>query len=166
MFKYYGNKDLLQKHKIGICGSLYPSDYGHKVTIDFVQKQSKVLVFHDEIGIAQTGIKTAIEHRKDVIVISRKKRIIADNMIDKMLIIYVDETHDNEYYISLFERIIDKLAVIELARSSRLLLMVDNLLDKDVEIYVIPGSIYSTKSTGSNLLIAEGANLLYDELEI
>ncbi len=165
MFKYYGNRELLNHVKVGICGSLYPSDYANKVTIEFVKKQKKVLLFHDEIGIAKIGIDTAIINQQELIVITKKKRIIPEMMKDKMLIIEVDNA-ENILYIQLFETLVDKLTVIELARSSRLLMMIDNLLGRNIEIYVVPGQIDSEKSSGSNLLIAEGANMLYDELEI
>ncbi len=165
MIKYYGNHKLLKCIKIGICGSLYPSEYANKVTIEFVRKQKKVLLFHDEIGIAKLGIDTAIKNQQQLIVITKKKRIIPERMKDKMLVIQVDNA-ENNLYIQLFERLVDKLTVIELARSSRLLMMIDNLLGKNIEIYVVPGQIDSEKSSGSNLLIAEGANMLYDELEI
>ncbi len=167
MLKYYGNQKLLKKTKIGICGSLYPSKYGIQVTEDFVKKQQKVLVFHDEIGIAQVGISVAINYQKEIIVISKKKRLIPSSMNNKMLVVVVDyQNNNNSKYLEVFEKIINKLTVIELAKTSRLLYMIDNLLDNNVEIYVIPGTIYSKKCSGSNLLIAEGANLLHDELEI
>ncbi len=165
MIKYYGNKDLLKGENIGICGSLYPSEYGIKVVKDFVKKQSKTLVFHNEIGIAKAGINQALIQNKKIIVISKKK--IFSDFIESGNVLFIEvESQDNIEYLNLFEKTVQKLAIVELSKTSSLMEMIDEMIENSKEIYVIPGTIYSSNSTGTNLLIAEGANLLYDELEI
>ncbi len=165
MLIYNGNQDLLNNRGIGICGSLYPSEYGTNVVEDFVSKQTKTLVFHDEKGIARVGIRHAKLKEKKLIIISKYRPYIKYDESGLVLYIWVKDQNE-KIYTHLFEQLIGQLAVIELAKSSSLLLMIDNLIGQNIEIYVIPGPIYSKNSSGSNLLIAEGANLLYDELEI
>ncbi len=165
MLLFNGNKYLLNKKGIGICGSIYPSDYGIEVIKDFVSKQKQVLVFHDEKGIARIGIRQAKQVNKKVIIISRYKPYIDYDKHGNVLYIWIKDQNER-LYIETFESLVDKVAVIELSKTSRLFLMLDNLINKNVDIYVIPGPIYSKNSAGCNMLIAEGANLLYDELEI
>ncbi len=165
MLKYYGNKSLLKEENIGICGSLYPSEYGMKVVKDFVKKQNKVLVFHNEIGIAKTGINQSLILNKKIIVISKKEIAFDFTKNGNVLFIKIDAENKVEY-LNLFEKIVQKLAIVELSKTSTLMEMVDEMIENNKEIYVIPGPIYSSNSSGTNMLIAEGANLLYDELEI
>lgn len=165
MLVYCGNKKLLKQKGIGVCGSLYPSEYGMQVVKDFVDKQKQTLIFHDEKGIARLGIRQAKINGQKIIIISKYKPYIQYPNNGQVLYIWIKENNE-ELYVQVFEQLIDKLAVIELAKSSSLLLLIDNLINNNIEIYVIPGTIYSKNSSGCNLLIAEGANLLYDELEI
>lgn len=165
MIVYNGNKKILKQKGIGICGSIYPSEYGIQVVKDFVNKQNKTLVFHDEKGIARAGIRQAKIKQKQMIIISQYESYVKYDYLGNILYIWVQK-NNKEVYMNLFAILIEKLAVIELATSSSLLLLIDNLLNNNVEIYVIPGPIYSKNSSGTNMLIAEGANLLYDELEI
>ncbi len=165
MIIFYGNKNLLTNNGIGICGSIYPSEYAMHVIGDFVKKQKNTLVFHDEKGIARHGIRCAKLHNKKVIIISKYKSYIDYSENSNILYIWI-KNQNEELYLEVFQKCISKLAVIELAKSSRLMIMIDNLIESNTEIYVIPGQIYTKQCSGSNMLIADGANLLYDELEI
>ncbi len=153
MIKYYGNKNLLEEENIGICGSLYPSEYGIKVVKDFVKKQSKVLVFHNEIGIAKAGINQALILNKKIIVISKKK--ITFDFVENGNVLFIEvEVDDNIKYLNLFEKVVQKLAIVELSKTSSLMEMIDEMIENSKDIYVIPGPIYSSNSSGTNLLIA------------
>ncbi len=165
MLLFNGNEKLLEEKGIGICGSIYPSEYGIDVIKDFVDSQKQLLIFHNEKGIARVGIRQGKLKNKRIIIISRYRSYIEYEPDGNILFIWVLNSNEQLYF-NVFESLVEKIAIIELSKTSRLFLLIDNLLNKNVEIYVIPGPIYSKNSSGCNLLIAEGANLLYDELEI
>ncbi len=54
----------------------------------------------------------------------------------------------------------EKLLVIEATEKSGSLKTVEVGIEQNKEIYALPGSVFSIKSTGTNLLIEEGANIL------
>lgn len=167
-----GNEELISEELLGVCGSIYPSEYGLKYTADFVKAQKKTLVVMYAKGISMQTIVTSLVHKKPIVVVVKDEELINPGIVNSIvqyggLIIYLEnETNPLITCFEFIDQLISEMCIIELAMSSSLMYLVDILNNNNKEIYALPGSVYSNNSLGTNMLISEGASILYLGLEI
>ena len=171
-----GNLDLLNCKSVAVIGSRVYSKYGERAAMEFSFNLAK-----DDICIV-SGMARGIDSFAHEAALNAKGKTIAvlGNGVDviypkenKML--YENIFRNNGLIISEYpmgtkpckqnfparNRIIsglsDGVLVIEARKNSGTNITVDFALEQGKDIFVIPGSIYSKTSDGTNFLIKEGA---------
>lgn len=165
-----GNSQLLNTFCIAVVGTRHPTDYGVVVTKQFVKDLSKVdvtIVSGLATGIDTVAHKTALEEMgKTIAVIAGGIKYIypatnlalANKMIESNLIVseYNPFVRPQTYYFPARNRIIAGLSkgvlLPEAGEKSGALHTINDAIDTNREIFVIPGKITSPMSAGTNKL--------------
>lgn len=176
---YKGNIRLLSSPLIAITGSTNPSNYGLLVTSGIVRKmQGKVILTNFGYGIEQHTLTSCLVNKKYSIGILASgfdniypinnfelyTQMIKNNLIISTFLPTEKITEDNLIKRNqLMAALCEKVIVIEANLKAHAMHIADYVIELNKEVYAVPGSIYSERSQGTNLLIQEGANVMYDE---
>lgn len=163
------------KAKVGIIGSRKPTSYGLRFTYDLTTKLSQagiITVSGFARGIDSACHQATVESNGrtiailgsgiDVIYPPENKKLF-ENILEKGAIIseFKPGTPPFKQNFPRRNRLIsalsDLLVVVEAAERSGTLITVDHALEQGKDVMVLPGSIYSKQSRGTNKLIKQGA---------
>ncbi len=176
---YIGDLKLLEQRLVYITGEHYPSDYGMIATADYIKNiNDKVIISGLTYGIDyQANLKALQNNLKTIAVVSQGLNFVypphAINLYQKIkedhlvLSIYPPMqrlkknmfAQRNEILVNLA----DEVCIMEAKENSYLIKIAEYAQEQVKEVYALPGSIYSVKSQGTNLLIQEGASVIYLE---
>ena len=171
-----GNLDLLNTNSIAIIGSRVASENGKKFAKKFATELSQIgLTIISGLArgidtVAHAGSYNQVGKTIAVLGCGFNKIYPPENLdlykkiLDNNGLVVSEYSPDTEAQSSNFinrNRIIsglsDGVLVIEARKNSGTNITVDFALEQGKEIFVIPGSIYSKTSDGTNFLIKEGA---------
>lgn len=172
---YLGDIKLLDQEMISIIGSRKCTEYGKNATGKIIEQlSSKVIVSGFAYGIDQIAHEKAIKFGKPTIAVIGSgleniypyNKTLIKEMIDNNLIIteYPPLVKAKPWHFPMRNRLIaslgEQLLIIEASIKSGSLITVGIALELNKEIYALPGNVFSFQSTGTNLLLEEGANVL------
>lgn len=180
---YQGNLSLLKRKSITVIGSRILSAYGKKMTQEIVRRlcTGNVIVSGLAKGADGTAHETAIAcGGKTVGVIGsglkthypRENELLYRKMAEDHLILseYPYDTGVRKEHFPWRNRILaalsPKIIVSQAALKSGTMLTVGEGLALDREIWCVPYPYGSTEGAGCNLLIQQGANILYDPSQL
>ncbi|MGB3368230.1 MAG: DNA-processing protein DprA [Acidaminobacteraceae bacterium] len=170
-----GNIELLSSKKVSVIGTRRPTEEGRKIAREvgrLLSGSGYTVVSGMAGGIDSEAHKGALEGYGSTIAVLGSSidicypacnRDIYNEIIKKGLIVseYNIPTKPLSYNFPRRNRIIsglcDSIIVIEAGISSGTLITVSQGLEQGKTIYAFPGSIFSSKSEGTNYLIREGA---------
>ena len=176
---YKGDISIVDEYSIAIVGSRNCSDYGRKCA-DFISNEIAIrkicIVSGLAIGIDSIGHIAALNNKSNTIAIigngldniypSKNKKLAESIIKNGGLIIseFVVGTKPFKQNFPRRNRIIsglsDSVIVIEGSKKSGSLITAGYAIEQGKEVFVVPGSIFSPNSEGTNELIKDGANLL------
>ena len=176
---YKGNVELLNTKCIAIVGSRQASDYGLKVAKIFSSELSKngyTIVSGGARGIDSTSHIGALENKEKTILVKGnsieyiyppENRSLEEEILKNdglLLSEYLIGTKPTKYTFPARNRIISGLSsgilVVEAALKSGALITADLAISYNREVFAIPGNITSKNSSGTNLLIKQGAKVV------
>lgn len=182
---YIGNINLLNNKSIAIIGSRNCSEYGKNVAKNFAEKLSnegitiisglaKGIDTFAHIGTLKNKVNTIAVLGSGLDEIYPKENIELFKNISKGGGLIISEyplgTKPLKQNFPARNRIIsgisDGVLVVEAKLKSGTKITVDFALDQGKDVFVIPGSIYSENSEGTNELIKQGAIPVTDYKEI
>lgn len=170
-----GNVELLSSEKIAVIGTRRPTEEGRKIAREvgrILSRAGYTVVSGMAGGIDSEAHKGALEGDGSTIAVLGSSldicypacnRDVYKEMIKSGLLVseYNIPTKPLSYNFPRRNRIISGLCnsiiVIEAGISSGTLITVQQGLEQGKTIYAVPGSIFSSKSEGTNYLIREGA---------
>lgn len=180
-----GNINILNDKSIGIIGSRNCSKYGEKVAKEFSYKLSK-----SNINII-SGLARGIDSFSHIGCIMAKGKTIAvlgsgfkfiypkeniwlcKRIVEEggaIISEYEIDTPPNKQNFPARNRIIsglsDGILVVEAKKKSGTYITIDFALEQGKDVFIIPGSIYSQTSEGTNELIKQGASIITTPEEI
>ena len=174
---YKGDKKLLHTDIIAMIGCRECSNYGKEVSIKFsyelakngitiISGMAKGIDSYSHIGCIKAGGKTIAVLGSGLDIIYPKENcLLYDEILSaKGLILseYVIGTKPSKLNFPARNRIISGLSngviVVEAKGKSGTLNTVDFALEQGKDVFVVPGNITSTNSTGTNELIKQGAS--------
>lgn len=171
---YRGNIELLKMEKIAVVGSRKITEYGKKATEEVVKmlKEKYVVVS----GLAK-GIDSIAHYNasKTIAVLGNglnvlypyENKQLYEMLFDKQLVIseYPQNVSPNKFNFPFRNRIIAGLSkaviVTQAAEKSGTMLTVNEALMLNKEIYCIPYRYDDEAGSGCNLLIQQGANIIF-----
>jgi DNA processing protein len=176
---YKGDISIVDEYSIAIVGSRNCSDYGRKCA-NFISNEIAIrkicIVSGLAIGIDSIGHIAALNNKSNTIAIigngldniypSKNKKLAESIIKNGGLIIseFVVGTKPFKQNFPRRNRIIsglsDSVIVIEGSKKSGSLITAGYAIEQGKEVFVVPGSIFSPNSEGTNELIKDGANLL------
>lgn len=176
---YRGNVSLLQKRCISIVGSRNASEYGTICTKKITQIVSKnyVIVSGLAKGIDSIAHTTAIEENKHTIGVigsglATHYPYCNESLYQKMFMydLVISEYPDcigvRKEHFPWRNRLIaalgEKLIVTEATYKSGTMLTVNEAITLSKDVYVVPYPLNNQNESGCNLLINQGANIIYD----
>lgn len=173
---YKGDKELLHTNIIAMVGCRECSDYGKEVSIKFsyelakcgitiISGMAKGIDSYSHIGCIKAGGKTIAVLGSGLDRIYPKENSLLYNEIlstgGLILSEYIIGTKPSKLNFPARNRIISGLGkgiiVVEAKEKSGTLNTVDFALEQGKEVFVVPGSITSANSVGTNELIKQGA---------
>lgn len=170
-----GKKELLNNRMVAIVGTRRPTEEGRKIARDIgkvLAKGNITVVSGMAGGIDSEAHRGALEGKGSTIAVLGSgvdvcypayNKSLYEDILKKGLILseYNNGTKPLSYNFPRRNRIIsglcDSIIVIEAGISSGTLITVQQGLEQGKNIYAVPGSIFSSKSDGTNYLIKEGA---------
>ncbi len=174
---YIGDISLFDNRLISIIGTRTPTKYGMAATADVVRtyNQQNVIISGYGFGIARQALMSGIINDNKVICIT-SRNITESLERDKLLMKKIANEHlliteippNKKATLESFairNKIIgvlsDEVNVIEARANSIILDVVDTALEYGNQINALPGEVYNENSVGTNLLLNEGANMIY-----
>lgn len=178
---YKGDISLLKRECVGVVGSRKITYYGRKYTkiISEILSRKYVIVSGLAKGVDSEAHKSALVGGNTIAVLGSginfvypKNNINLYNEISKNNLIiseYPNDVVPKPYYFPFRNRIIAALSksiiVTQAAMRSGTMLTVNEALELNKDVYVIPYSINEIAGRGCNYLIQQGANIiLIDDL--
>lgn len=174
-----GNVENLNNESIGIVGSRNCTDYGRKAASYFAYELSKRkinIISGLAKGIDSIAHKSALKAKGKTIAVigngldniypSENKKLACEILENDGLIIseYIIGTKPEKTNFPRRNRIISGISnaviIIEASKISGSLITAEYAINQGKEVWVVPGSIYSNNSIGTNNLIKDGANVL------
>ncbi len=173
---YYGNISLINTKQIAVIGSRNNSVYGYKYTKELLKNiDGYTITSGYAYGIDQLAHRFSIENNLNTIAVlgGGFEHIYPKN--DPNLFQKIKATHlvISEYPPNIVAKpwmflmrnrliaaLTDMVLVIEATCKSGSLKTVEIALEQNKEIYALPGSVFAKQSSGTNMLIEEGANIL------
>ncbi len=174
---YYGDLQLMSNYLVAILGTRTPTTYGMQATVDLVRTYQKDEVFLSGygFGIARQAIISAVnDHKKVVCFVSRNLDEALER--DQVLMHKIKENHlligevppTKQPNASCFLNrnlmlgvLADEVNVIQARANSIVLSIVETALHFGKQINALPGNVYDEQAQGTNLLLNDGANLIY-----
>lgn len=175
-----GNIDLLNKKTIGIIGSRKTCLYSLNKTYEIVEKLKKhdiVIVSGFAIGIDEAAHRAAILNNIPTIAVlgcglgynyPKNRSWMRKEIIKNGLFItsYEQNTAPKSWHFPIRNRLLscicDSLIIIKCSIKSGTMITAKHALEQGKDIWVLPSNIGDFNSIGSNYLIYQGANILYD----
>lgn len=185
-----GDTSLLNRPSFAVVGTRYPTNYGIRATREFAAKLSEkfCIVSGMARGVDAYAHRAAMEaggktvavlgSGVDVVYPSENYSLYRDIVTNGLVISeYEPGTNASAHNFPARNRIISGLAksvlVTEAGLKSGTMLTISSAQKQGKDIFCVPGSIYSAKSSGCNRCIAEcqsravlDVNDIYDELGI
>lgn len=182
-----GNKEILKQNSIAIVGSRNATEYGKKVALKFSKELSEKginIISGLAIGIdtyAHLGTLQNTSKGKTIAVLGSGLDEIypkANTELAKQILKgggciiseYPLGTKPEKVHFPQRNRIISGLSkgvlVVEASEKSGALITADFALEQGREVFAIPGNISSITSIGTNNLIAEGAKMVRNYMDI
>ncbi len=184
---YQGDTAVLQQPAIAVVGSRAMTSYGEqacRVLVTGLVRAGLVIVSGLALGIDGVAHRQALACGGKTIAVvgsglapkaifphshlTLAKKIVAQGGL--LLSEYPDDTLARAYYFPERNRIIAGLTlgtvVVEAAERSGALLTARFALDCNREVFAVPGSIFSSRSVGTNRLIQRGAKLVNNAQDI
>lgn len=170
---YEGNIELLKRRKCSVVGSRNPSAYGGEATRQVVDclKDKYVIVSgmakgidrlaHCEaintIGVLGNGVNITYPYsNRDIYRYMREKQLLISE--------YPADVKPEKYHFPFRNRIIaalgEKIIVTQAGLKSGTMLTVNEALNLNREIYVVPYRLTDKEGAGCNKLISQGANVV------
>ncbi len=176
---YKGNIDLLNKRCISIVGSRNASEYGINCTRKIVQSLSKryVIVSGLAKGIDSIAHNEALRNDTPTIgfigsglntMYPSSNKDLYYQMYDRGLVLseYPDHVGVRKEHFPWRNRLIaamgEKVIVTEASKKSGTMLTVNEAINLSKDVYVVPYPLTKNNDSGCNLLLSQGAFLLYD----
>jgi DNA processing protein len=176
---YKGDISIVDEYSIAIVGSRNCSDYGRKCA-DFISNEIAIrkicIVSGLAIGIDSIGHIAALNNKSNTIAIigngldniyPSKNKKLAESIIKNGGLIISEFAVGTKPFKQNFPRrnriisgLSDSVIVIEGSKKSGSLITAGYAIEQGKEVFVVPGSIFSPNSEGTNELIKDGANLL------
>lgn len=179
-----GDLTLLQMKTISVVGTRLPSSYGVQATKLIVRdlvENNFAIVSGLAKGIDYLAHVQAIRSNGKTIAVlgsgfehiyPKEHFALAEDIKKNHLLLseYPPEVRPNKSYFPARNRIISGLSygtlVVEAKEKSGSLITAQLALNEGREVFSIPGSIFSTTSKGTNLLIQDGAKLVMSSSDI
>lgn len=178
---YKGDISLLKKASIGIVGSRKISIYGQKYTRIITKHLAKkyVVVSGLAAGVDGEAHKVALKYGSSIAVLGsginyvypKSNTSLYNEMIKSNLVIseYPDDVIPKPYFFPFRNRIIaalsESIIVTQATIRSGTMLTVNEALELNKSVYVLPYRIDDQDGNGCNYLIQQGANvILIDDL--
>lgn len=178
---YKGDIGLLKTAAISIVGSRNACDYGLYWTKQFTRElaQDYTIVSGLALGIDACAHKEALTSNQKTIAVlgcgidyiyPYKNRLLFQEIAEKGLIIseFYGAMKPKPYFFPYRNRLIaalgQSLYVMQAGLRSGTLISASEALELNKEIYVLPYAIDDQAGLGCNLLIQEGANILFDKI--
>ncbi|WP_194190494.1 DNA-processing protein DprA [Clostridium chrysemydis] len=178
---YKGNIKLLNEPTVGVVGSRRHSTYGEKATNVLVKEMAKVgftIVSGGALGIDAVAHKSALNNNGNTIAVlgsgidvlyPNSNRFLLEEISKYGLLLseFPLGTKPFAFNFPRRNRIISalsyKLLVPEAKKGSGSIITVDLSNEIGIEVGVVPGSIFSEYNVGTNMLLSEGATIVYDK---
>lgn len=170
---YKGDVELLKSRPTAIMSDHYPTSYGKFVSVDIVKMLStkQVVIVSKGIGVAADVEEELHREGRLAIYVYNKSIEKVECPINSLIISAVvpeakieNESIQND---NIFIPVVSsKLIVVEASCESSINKIVDIAIDFNVQVYGVPGNVYSIKSLGVNNLIQDGANVLNIKLDL
>ena len=179
LFFYKGNINLLSTDIMGVVGTRNNSVYGEKVTQKFVRELTPYFtiasggalgidtIAHQET-LGQNGMTIAVFGCGFDVDYPKINQTLFKEIEEKGLLIseYPLGAEPLYYRFPQRNRIISGLAkgvlVVEAGEKSGALITANFALEQNREVFVVPGSVFSNISIGTNKLIQQGAKLVLE----
>lgn len=176
---YKGDIKLLNSHCVSVVGSRRASGYGLSNTMKLVKNVGVdyTIVSGMALGIDACAHKSALDNKYKTIAVLgsgidyiypyKNKDIYNDILVNGLIISeFPGNTKPKPYFFPFRNRLIaalgSKLYVMQAGMRSGTLLTVNEALELNKEIYVLPYRIDDSEGLGCNWLILQGANILID----
>ena len=176
---YEGDLSLLKKECVSIVGSRNASEYGINCTKEIVRRLSDryVIVSGLAKGIDAVAHKTALEINHDTIAVigsglkthyPKCNEYLYQKITENGLIIseYPDLVGVKKEHFPWRNRLIaalgERVFVTEATCKSGTMLTVNEAITLGKDVYVVPYPLKTVNDSGCNLLLSQGAFLLYD----
>ncbi len=169
---------LKQEYSVAIVGTRTPTPYGEAVTKKIVTELSKrdiVVISGMARGIDSLAHQTALDHQGmtiavlgcglDIVYPPENKELMRKIMKHGLILSECPPgTQPYKTYFPARNRIIsglsDCVAVMEASKKSGTMITAGYAGDQGRDLFAVPGSIFSTHSSGTNQLIQDGACVL------
>lgn len=179
---YYGDISLLNKKLICLIGNNRLSNYGKKVVDDIVNSVNEPNViccnFFSDF-MKRVVINTGTNIKNNIFIseigfdklrdFDKKKvsKLACNNLIISLYAPCCEIIGDNIFRTDkIMVSLSKKIIIVETYKNSVIFNLVDLALDLDIGVYVVPTNIYDITCAGNNMLLAEGAGLLYFDWDI
>lgn len=181
-----GNVDILNGVNLGVVGSRRMTSYGREIIgaiVPEVVGSGVAIVSGLAFGVDYMSHKVALESGGKAIAVlasgvdkitPQSNEILGRQIIESGRGAIVSEfplgTSPKNYFFPFRNRIISGLSfgvlVVEAAEKSGTMHTVEASLKQGREVFAVPGSIFSTRSVGTNKLIADGARVVQKAQDI
>ncbi len=174
----YGDIQLLTEFKIAVVGTRHPTPYGQAVCSAFTKDLASngwVIVsglakgidkIAHEAALTVGGKTIAVLGNGVDVIYPRENKAIYQQILQKGLLLseFAPGVQPRPGFFPQRNRIISGLShgtiVIEASLKSGSLITAKDALEQSREVFAVPGPITSKESTGTNLLIQQGAKLV------
>jgi len=177
----WGNAEILAKDCFAIVGTRAHTDYGKRSAEDLTRAVARAgfaIISGMALGIDSIAHMTALEEKAPTIAVlggglseqrwyPPQNRKLAHRILDAGGALISEQEPDVRAQIFTFpkrNRIISGIAkgvlVVEGDIKSGTMITAKSALEQGREVFAVPGSIYATKSGGTNYLIQKGAKLV------
>lgn len=176
---YKGNISLLKNRSCAVIGSRFPVEYASHYTKEIVQELQKEFTIVSGLakGIDTLAHQTTYLKGKTIGVIGCGLNIVypkmnfnlQNEMMNNQLVIseYPKDTKPLKHHFPMRNRIIAALAefvvVMQASLKSGTLITVNEALELNKEIFVLPYSLDCVEGQGCNYLIQQGASIILEE---
>ena len=179
-----GNISLFNSNKISIVGTRNPTFYAKKVLELILPKlieKELTIVSGMALGVDSYAHKGAINNNGKTIAVlgsgishiyPKENTDLAKTIGQDHLLVseYTPNTPPQRWQFPLRNRIISGLSrgtlIVEAKERSGSLITAEQALEQGRDVFAIPGSIFSLSSTGTNVLIQQGAKLVMNSEDI
>lgn len=179
-----GKKNLLESNCLSVVGTRNPSQYAYDVIMKILPpliKNSWTIVSGLASGIDSAAHNITIKEKGNTIAVLGSgfnqiypfhNKILANHISTFHLLLseFPPNKKPEKWHFPLRNRIISGLSkgtvIIEAKERSGSLITAEQALEQGREVFAVPGSIFSSRSQGTNRLIQQGAKLVLSAEDI